>query len=170
VGTNEVIGRITLLDREDMEPGAKAPVQVVLESPIVAMARDRFVIRSYSPVTTIGGGIIVDPFPKKHKRNSEKVNNEIDLLHKGSETEAMTTIVERSGIEGIDIPELEMRTGIHQNILKEILKSLSSKQQVVVLDVDESRVISFSIYQNLQRKILLEMQAYHERYPLKEGI
>jgi selenocysteine-specific elongation factor len=170
VGTNEVIGRITLLDREDMEPGAKAPVQVVLESPIVAMARDRFVIRSYSPVTTIGGGIIVDPFPKKHKRNSEKVNNEIDLLHKGSETEAMTTIVERSGIEGIDIPELEMRTGIHQNILKDILKSLSSKTQVVVLDVDESRVISYSIYQSLQRKILLEMQAYHERYPLKEGI
>ncbi len=170
VGTNEVIGRITLLDREDMEPGAKAPVQVVLESPIVAMARDRFVIRSYSPVTTIGGGIIVDPFPKKHKRNSEKVNNEIDLLHKGSETEAMTTIVERSGIEGIDIPELEMRTGIHQNILKDILKSLSSKKQVVVLDVDESRVISYSIYQSLQRKILLEMQAYHGRYPLKEGI
>ena len=170
VGTNEVIGRIILLDRENMEPGAKAPAQVVLESPIVAMARDRFVIRSYSPVTTIGGGIIVDPFPKKHKRNSEKVVHEIDLLHKGSETEAVATIVERSGIEGIDISELEMRTGIHQNILKDILKSLSSKQQVVVLDVDESRVISSSIYQNLQGRILLEMQAYHERYPLKEGI
>ena len=63
VGTNEVIGRMILLDREDMEPGAKAPAQVVLESPIVSMARDRFVIRSYSPVTTIGGGIIVDPLP-----------------------------------------------------------------------------------------------------------
>ena len=79
-------------------------------------------------------------------------------------------IVERSGIEGIDISELEMRTGIHQNILKDILKSLSSKQQVVVLDVDESRIVSSSIYQNLQGRILLEMRAYHERYPLKEGI
>ena len=121
VGTNEVIGRIILLDREDAEPGAKASAQVVLESPIVAMARDRFVIRSYSPVTTIGGGMIVDPLPKKHKRNSEKVNHEIDLLHDGTDTERAAIIIERSGIEGIDISELEMRTGIHQNILKDIL-------------------------------------------------
>ncbi|MGC9977106.1 MAG: SelB C-terminal domain-containing protein [Syntrophales bacterium] len=59
---------------------------------------------------------------------------------------------------------------MHQNILKDILKSLSSKQQVVVLDVDESRVISSSVYENLQGKILMEMRAYHGRYPLKEGI
>jgi selenocysteine-specific elongation factor len=170
VGTNEVIGRIIVLDREDMEPGAEAPAQVVLESPIVAMAKDRFVIRSYSPVTTIGGGTILDPFPKKHKRNSEKLIREIDLLHKGSETEAVTTIIERSGIEGIDISELEMRTGIHQNILKDILKSLSSKKQIVVLDADESRVMSCSIYRNLQSRIFLEIETYHERYPLKEGI
>jgi selenocysteine-specific elongation factor len=170
VGTNEVIGRIILLDREDMEPDAKAPAQVVLESPLVAMARDRFVIRSYSPVTTIGGGIIADPFPKKHKRNSKKVIHEIDLLHSGSDTERVAIIVERSGIDGIDISELEMRTGIHQNILKSVLNSLSSKRQVVVLDIDESRVISSSIYQSLQGRILLEMRAYHERYPLKEGI
>jgi selenocysteine-specific elongation factor len=170
VGTNEVIGRIILLDREDVEPGTKAFAQVVLESPIVAMARDRFVIRSYSPVTTIGGGMIVDPSPKKHKRNSEKVNHEFDLLHDGTDTERAAIIIERSGIEGIGTSELEMRTGIHQNILKGILQTLSSKKQVVVLDVDESRIVSFSIYQNLQDRILLEMRAYHEKYPLKEGI
>ena len=170
VGTNEAIGRIILLDREDVEPGAKASAQVVLESPIVAMARDRFVIRSYSPVTTIGGGMIVDPLPKKHKRNSEKVNHEIDLLHDGTDTERAAIIIERSGIEGIGISELEMRTGVYQNILKDILGTLSSKKQVVVMDVDESRIISFSIYQNLQGRILLEMRAYHERYPLKEGV
>ncbi|MGZ3580421.1 MAG: selenocysteine-specific translation elongation factor [Syntrophales bacterium] len=170
VGTNEVIGRIILLDREDVEPGAKASAQVVLESPIVAMARDRFVIRSYSPVTTIGGGMIVDPLPKKHKGKSDRVNHEIDLLHDGSDTERAGIILERSGIEGIGISELEMRTGIHQSILKDILGTLSSKKQVVVVDADESRIVSASIYQNLQDRILLEMRAYHERYPLKEGI
>ncbi|MGZ3648909.1 MAG: selenocysteine-specific translation elongation factor [Syntrophales bacterium] len=170
VGTNEVIGRIILLDREDVEPGAKASAQVVLESPIVAMARDRFVIRSYSPVTTIGGGMIVDPLPKKHKGKSDRVNHEIDLLHDGSDTERAGIILERSGIEGIGISELEMRTGIHQSILKDILGTLSSKKQVVVVDTDESRIVSASIYQNLQDRILLEMRAYHERYPLKEGI
>jgi selenocysteine-specific elongation factor len=170
VGTNEVMGRIILLDREDAEPGAKASAQVVLESPIVAMAGDRFVIRSYSPVTTIGGGTIVDPLPKKHKRNSEKVSHEIALLRDGTDTERTAIIIERTGIEGIGVSELEMRTGIHENILKDILGSLSSRKQVVVVDVDESRIVSSSIYQNLQDSILLEMRAYHERYPLKEGI
>ncbi|MGA2330484.1 MAG: selenocysteine-specific translation elongation factor [Syntrophales bacterium] len=170
VGTNEVIGRIILPDREDVEPGAKASAQVVLESPIVAMARDRFVIRSYSPVTTIGGGMIVDPLPKKHKRKSDRVNREIDVLLDGSDTERAAIIIERSGIEGIGISELEMRTGIHQSILKDILGTLSSRKQVVVVDADESRIVSSSIYQNLQDRILLEMRAYHERYPLKEGI
>lgn len=170
VGTNEVIGRIILLDREDAEPGAKALAQVVLESPIVAMARDRFVIRSYSPVTTIGGGMIVDPLPKKHKRKSDRVNHEIDLLHDGTDTERAAIIIERSGIEGIGMSELEMRTGIHESILEDILGTLSSKKQVVVVDADESRIVASSVYQNLQDRILLEMRAYHERYPLKEGI
>jgi selenocysteine-specific elongation factor len=170
VGTNEVIGRIILLDREDAEPGTKALAQVVLESPIVAMARDRFVIRSYSPVTTIGGGMIVDPLPMKHKRKSDRVNHEIDLLHDGTDTERAAIIIERSGIEGIGMSELEMRTGIHESILEDILGTLSSIKQVVVVDADESRIVASSVYQNLQDRIILEMRAYHERYPLKEGI
>ena len=171
VGTNEVIGRMILLDREEMEPGSKGCAQIILESPIAAIARDRFVIRSYSPVTTIGGGLIIDPLPaRKHKRNSEKILHEFDLLHSGTDLERVAVIIERSGIEGIDILQLVIRTGIHQNLLKNMIKSMHSNGQAVIIDVDESRVISFSVYQNLKRQILLEMQAYHEKYPLKEGI
>jgi len=171
VGTNEVIGRMILLDREEMEAGSKGYAQIILESPIAAMARDRFVIRSYSPVTTIGGGLIIDPLPaRKHKRNSEKILHEFDLLHSGTDSERVAVIIERSGIEGIDILQLVVRVGIHQNLLKNMIKSMHSKGQAVIIDVDESRVMSFPVYQSLQRQILLEMQAYHERYPLKEGI
>jgi selenocysteine-specific elongation factor len=169
-GTSEIIGRIILLDRDEVEPGSKSYAQIILESPIVAMARDRFVIRSYSPVTTIGGGMVVDPLPRKHKRNSEKVLREFDALCNAPDSERVAAIIERSGIEGIDILQLVMRTGIHQKLLTDILKSMCSKRQAVLLDGDESKVISFPVYQNLQRRILLEMKAYHERYPLKEGI
>jgi len=170
VGTNEVIGRIILLNQEEMEPGSRGYAQVIPESAIVAMARDRFVIRSYSPVTTIGGGIIIDPLPKKHKRDSEKVLIEFDVLCSGTDSERVALIIERSGIEGIDVRELIIRTGIHQSLLKDILKSMSSQRQVVILDAGESRFISFPVYQSLQRRILQEMRAYHERNPLKEGV
>ncbi|HUH66852.1 MAG TPA: selenocysteine-specific translation elongation factor [Syntrophales bacterium] len=170
VGTNEVIGRIVLLGGDDVAPGARAPGQIVLESPIVAMAGDRFVIRSYSPVTTIGGGTIVDPLPQKHKRNSEKINHEIDVLYRGADPERATVIIERAGIDGINISELVTRTGVHQNGLKDILKSLSSAKKVVVVDADESRVIASTVYRNLQERILHALRAYHERFPLKGGI
>jgi selenocysteine-specific elongation factor len=154
-----------------MEPGSKGYAQIILASPIAAMARDRFVIRSYSPVTTIGGGLIIDPLPdRKHKRNSEKILHEFALLHSGTDSERVAVIIERSGIEGIDILHLVIRTGIHQNLLKSMIRPMHSKGQAVIIDVDESKVISFPVYQNLQRQILLEMQEYHDRYPLKEGI
>jgi selenocysteine-specific elongation factor len=170
VGTNEVIGRIILLNQEEMEPGGKGYAQVIPESPIVAMARDRFVIRSYSPVTTVGGGIIIDPLSKKHKRNSEKALFEFDRLYGGTDSERVARIIERSGIEGIDLLELVIRTGIHQSCLKKILKSMTSESKVVILEGDESRFIFFPVFQNFQMKIMQELRAYHERHPLKEGI
>jgi selenocysteine-specific elongation factor len=169
-GTNEVIGRTILLDREEMEPGGRGYAQLILESPIVAMFGDRFVIRSYSPVTTIGGGKIIDPLPKKHKRNSEKVLLEFDVLYSGTNSEKVALIIERSGIEGIELLELVIRTGIHQNLLREILKALASGKKNIILQIDESRFIFSPVYQNLQRQILEDVQTYHERHPLKEGI
>ena len=171
VGTNEVIGRIILLGCEEMEPGSEGFAQIILESSIAAMARDRFVIRSYSPITTIGGGVILDPLPvKKHKRNSEKILREFDLLYSGTDSERVAVIIERSGIEGIEFRQLVIRTGMHQNLLRNMVKSMCSKGQAIVIDADDSRIISFPVYQNLKNRMLLETREYHEKYPLKEGI
>ncbi|MDO8785675.1 MAG: selenocysteine-specific translation elongation factor, partial [Syntrophales bacterium] len=114
-GTSEIIARLILLDRDEIEPGEKTYAQLVLGSPAVTMARDRFVIRSYSPVTTIGGGMIIDPLPKKQKRYAEKALHECSLLHEGTFEERTRTIIERAGFEGINIQRLVMRTGIHQS-------------------------------------------------------
>ena len=72
VGTTEVICRVVLLDKDILQPGEKGFAQFLLESEAVAMRRDRFVIRSFSPVLTVGGGEILDAAPKKHKRLDEE--------------------------------------------------------------------------------------------------
>ncbi len=102
--------------------------------------------------------------------DSEKVLRECDLLHSGTVSERIALIIERSGIAGIELLELVIRTGIHQNRLKEILKELSSAKKIVIVDGDESRCIFSPVYENLQRQILQDVQAFHERYPLREGI
>ncbi|MGA1840724.1 MAG: selenocysteine-specific translation elongation factor, partial [bacterium] len=72
-GTTEIFGRVILLDREELEPGQTCLVQFRLEEKIAAMPHDRFVIRRYSPITTLGGGEIIDSHPLKHKRYKEDI-------------------------------------------------------------------------------------------------
>ena len=169
-GTSEVMARLILLDRDEMEPGAEGYAQLVLERPLAAVAGDRFVIRSYSPVTTIGGGGIVDPLPAKHKRSAEAVLQEFRRLAGGQEAERVATVLARAGIGGITEPRLIVRTGIRGKELRRILEGMFSAKEAVLVDREEMRILSQPAYGDLQAGILRELQAYHERFPLKDGL
>ena len=80
LGTDETLGRVVLLDRDELTPGEEAFVQIVMEKPVVAYKGDPFVIRYYSPVDTIGGGTILDPNAPHQKRFKEEVLNEIEAV------------------------------------------------------------------------------------------
>ena len=76
LGTREALGRVRLLDQEELKPGSLAYAQLELEKPVVADKGDRFVIRSYSPMHTIGGGTVINPLPgRKHRRFRSDVLN-----------------------------------------------------------------------------------------------
>jgi len=168
--TSEIIARLILLEKEFIEPGERAYVQLFLESPTVVMADDRFVIRSYSPVTTIGGGIVVDPLPGKHKRNAAGPLEELARLGNGDPTEKILTIIKRAGLKGIDLPHLVIRTGIHPHQLKKVLDGHISRRQVIQVEHEPIRVVSVSGYENLQNAMIQELEAYHKKNVLKEGV
>ena len=83
VGTSEIMGRVILLDRDELAPGEEAYVQFRLEEPAIVLPRDRFVIRSYSPVQTIGGGMVLDAQPAKHRRGEAGLAAHFQLLAEG---------------------------------------------------------------------------------------
>jgi selenocysteine-specific elongation factor len=170
VGTSETMARVIFLDRDELEPGETAYAQLILETPAVVMAKDRFVLRSYSPMTTVGGGVILDPQAVKHKRHADKILHDFYTLHEGSDGERTAVIVERAGLAGITIGQLTARTGIHQEMLKKILAELFSGKQAVLLDKEETRVVASSVYKNIQDRIVKETKGYHEKFPLKEGL
>ncbi|MCE5265625.1 MAG: selenocysteine-specific translation elongation factor [Deltaproteobacteria bacterium] len=169
-GTSEVMARIILLDRDELAPGEECCTQLVLETPVAVVAGDRFVIRSCSPVTTIGGGTVVDPLPMKHKRSSPAVLREFDILDHGSDEERVTVILERAGIAGIGENLLIVRTGIRGRELRRRLEGMFSARRAVLVDRDEMRVLSSRVYEAFQADILGELRAYHERNPLREGL
>jgi selenocysteine-specific elongation factor len=90
LGSSEVMGRAGLIGRQKLSPGESCFAHVVLESPIVAGFGDRFVIRTYSPMRTIGGGTVLDPFASRYRRRDRTLIPRLELL----KTEEIGRIVE----------------------------------------------------------------------------
>jgi selenocysteine-specific elongation factor len=90
-GTNEIVARVTPLEGEGIEPGTAAFASLFLEKSTVVLARDHFVIRSYSPVTTIGGGVILDPWPGNTRgatRSTWRTSRSCSKAHRGTDARA----------------------------------------------------------------------------------
>src|SRR6185436_16834622 len=92
-------------------PGASALVQLRLESPITALPGDRFIIRSYSPQVTIGGGVIIDPLPEKHRIRDAAAHSRLEQLETADSEERLAVFVEMSGSRAMTEVEIAARTG-----------------------------------------------------------
>ena len=167
-GTSETISRIILPDREEIEPGEETYAQVIPKTPVVAMSGDRFVIRSYSPVTTVGGGEIIDSLAKKRRKHS--MPGEAEKLLRGTGEDRTDVILERAGLSGISSRRLSIRTGLSPGEQEKVLEKLLSEKKALLIDRDERRVVSSHAYRDFQDRIMLEIETYHKRHPMKEGL
>ncbi|MBM3307417.1 MAG: selenocysteine-specific translation elongation factor [Candidatus Eisenbacteria bacterium] len=112
LGTSETLARVVVLDRELLVPGEDGLVQMRLEGPVVAEAGDRFVVRSYSPVTTIGGGRVIAATPGRHARMKEDVLGALAVLEEGSAEDVAVQEVHRAGIQGARAADLTGAAGV----------------------------------------------------------
>ncbi len=169
-GTSEIISRIILLEKDELAPGQKGFAQLVLSEKDVVVAGDHFVLRSYSPVTTIGGGQVIDPLPKKHKRLNRKIIDDLNLLQKGTLSEKISVMLERNGFTGINLQNMAFRLGMKAKKIKDTLDTLFSDRTAFLLDSDDTTVISARFFNQLEEIIVGHITDYHKKNPLKEGV
>jgi selenocysteine-specific elongation factor len=169
LGTAEVLGRAILLDREEVKPGEEALLQVRLEGPIVALPGDRFVMRSYSPLLTIGGGEVLDAFPSRHKRFSRQVKAEMETLERGSDDEKLKLRLLRAGPAGLSWPDLMMRSNMLPAKLKSHVESLVSAGGILGYNGDRLRYIHPQVMTELKRFVLDYLEEFHRQNPLQPG-
>ncbi|HEX5131405.1 MAG TPA: selenocysteine-specific translation elongation factor [Candidatus Krumholzibacteria bacterium] len=100
-GARELLGRVVLLERDDLRAGASAFVQLRMESPMVAGTGDRFVVRKYSPPRVVGGGIVIDTGAEKHRRNDPAVIERLRVREQGDPEVLLVRTVERAGMTGL---------------------------------------------------------------------
>jgi selenocysteine-specific elongation factor len=169
-GTMECESFITLLDRDELAPGERAFVQLRFDQPVVVLPHDRFVIRSYSPLSTAGGGEILDPLPIKHKRFSPEVLESLGVMQARHTEKIIEIYLRESKFQGKSIQELGARLGIHPQDLTVILQKMVENGSIILFDQDTFKAISRSHYEGLKRITLKELKSYHENNPLKKGI
>src|SRR5207302_4822368 len=110
-GTAEVVGLVVLLGQDRLRPGGSAFVQIRLGGPAFALPGDRFIIRQYSPMITIGGGEILDASSAKHRRADPVVLERLRIYREGSIDDQLLAVIEEAGVKTIELSELFARRG-----------------------------------------------------------
>jgi len=169
-GTSEIMAHVVLLDREVLEPGDEAPTQIRLTEPAVLIPGDRFVLRSLSPVTTIGGGEVLNAHPKKHKRFSEEVLSDIERLTGAGHIEKIEIFLKDAGAPGATSREMAAWVGVPEGEAREFLKKLAEIGAAVVVDADRFRYVSREEADRLGDLIIARVTAHHEAQPTRPGI
>ena len=174
LGTAEITGRISLLEEDEIHPGSEANVQLLLEEPTTVWPGDRFVIRSYSPITTIGGGKILNSTSNKRRRlkaNDRQKNTQIFHVYHGEDLEALLLLhLREAGIYGLTAKELSIKTGLFGNRLKKVLQRPISAKKILVVDSDKQRMLAVEVYQQLLEKAVDMLAVFHKENPLQPGI
>jgi len=169
-GTSEIIATVILLDRDTLSPGNQCFAQFRLERPAVVLSRDRFVIRSYSPIRTIGGGYILNPLPLRKKRFSKDILEELNTLDKGPDQAIVEQHIKGSRLKGLSKTELSFLTNLSKKDLDEIVTSLLSDNLIFNVDTENETFIHAGSYIKAKEEIIAILADYHRRFPLKEGI
>lgn len=175
LGTAEIMGRVSLLNQDVVQPGEEVAIQLLLEEMIAVWPGDRYVIRSYSPVATIGGGAVLGSnAPQKRKRLTAKdraYNSEVfSILRTGTAEEKILLHIREQGMLGLTFTDLSKRLGTFGKHLTRLLNEPLSAKKMVVVDNATQRYVINEIAEEIKSNMLANLASYHQANPLKNGL
>ena len=169
-GTSEVLGHLILLEQEELAPGQTAVAQIRLDAPVAIVKDDRFVIRSYSPIRTIGGGQVLNPTPQKHKRLKPDIIRGLQHLTDEDPESIITYHIQQAGYSGVSFSHLKIMSNLGGKQLDTILQNLLSRKTALQTDKENRIYIHQTAFDTLQQKSAEYLAKYHETNPLKAGM
>ena len=169
-GTSEIMGNLILLDREDLKPGEDTIAQVRLDTAVAVVRDDRYVLRSYSPVRTIGGGMVLNPIPQKHKRLKPEIMDGLKGLLENDPEKIIAYHVDDSGIKGVSFSDLAIMSNLSTKQLETNIQTLMSRKEILQIDKERRIFVHQNCFNTLQTDTHSYLQKYHKTFPLKVGM
>ena len=170
IGTAEIMGRIVLLEDEELAPGNRANVQILLEEPFGAWPGDRYVVRSYSPVATIGGGVIWNGSPPKRRRFKE-INSQVFALYQEGSAEDISLLhLREAGVAGLTFEALCVKMGQFGKRFRKLLDTPISSRKIIMVDSERQRMVAAEIFEAMGASLTKILADFHRDNSMKPGL
>jgi selenocysteine-specific elongation factor len=168
--TYEVPAQVMLMDRAALKPGDSAFVQLRLKTPALLLPGDPFVLRSYSPQATVGGGRVLDPAPHRRRRKSAEALELLQALAEGEDTMKMLLLIREGLYSGLSLEEITRRCDLPMKRIEAALALLLSKG-LAVQAVREPRIfLTREAFDELKSHLLGELERFLAQNPMKDGM
>lgn len=170
--TAEVIGRVILFNSKSLQSGESDYAHLRLESQIYASYGDRFIIRQFSPLFTIGGGVVLQTSPEKFfKRQISEVTNRLQGLEDSSPTMRILACFSAIDMRPLTIKEIQVKTGLSREQILQVLQNFIQTQQIFHFTRHkEDFYLNHMQMQKIQSELLNELNHYHQVHPRRPGI
>lgn len=170
-GTSEILCRAVLLDKEEIGPGESGYVQLRLEEEIAVRRGDRFVVRFYSPMETIGGGVVLEPNPKRKRRFQPDVIEELQRKESGSSADVIELHVKQHEETMVTAAEVAKITALSPEEVKEDISQLEEQGTVLTFPMKKDLYVWHkSSAEKKKETITKELAAFHKAHPYRPGM
>ena len=168
-GTAETIAQVVLLGRETLAPGERGFAQLQLDQPVLVLPGDRFILRQFSPVVTIGGGVVLDARAAKHRRSDLNVTGFLETLERGNNEEVLAALAEASP-RGMTLADLIGRTGWSESEATETAVRLGREKQLRITSEQPLTLASNRAVEGAKAAVKNAIEEFHRANPLLPGI
>lgn len=170
-GTSEILCRVVLLDKDELSPGESCYAQLRLEEEIAVRRGDKFIIRFYSPMETIGGGEIIEPVPTKRKRFDENLLEELKIKEKGSNTDVIEKLIRENSKLIPSVGELAKITALTETEIRTNMEILEEEDKIMVIRLKNDIYTYHKDYErDYENKLDKYLFRFHQENNYKKGV
>jgi len=168
-GSAEAIADIILLEGDELASGQSALAQLRLDSEVVVLPEDRFILRQFSPVVTIGGGVVIDARARRHRRDDLAAREFLETLETGSREDSLAALAEAMP-RGLTLEEVRARTGWLESEIREVATKLAQGKRLRILGEQPFTIASSEALQDCSAALREAIKNFHAANPLLQGI
>ena len=168
-GTAEAIGDVVLIAGSELAPGQSALAQLRLDQPVLLLPRDRFILRQFSPVVTIGGGTALDVQAPRHKRADPSIAPFLETFERGNREEILSALAEAAP-QGLSLAQVIARTGWGDAEIQQIAHRQAAANRLRVIGDQPFTIASPKLVAGYAANLRIVLEKFHQANPLSPGI